>query len=272
MSLVEFLTAPLQHAFFVRALLAAMSAAAACATVGTFLVLRGMTFFGDALAHAVLPGVALGYLLHRGSRTALFWWALGTAILASVGMGVVSQRSRLKEDTAIGIVFVGMFALGIGLISTVRGYAVDLVHLLFGNVLAVTRFDLYLVAGLSFGVMAVVGAFYKELALATFDPVFARTLRLPVDFMRYLLLVLAAVTVVTALRVVGVALALAMLVVPPASGLLLGRRLPAVLAWALASAVLSGFLGLYLSYYAGMAPGAAVVLVATGFFLLALVR
>ena len=272
MNLVEFFAAPLRHAFFVRALLAAMSAAAACAAVGTFLVLRGMTFFGDALAHAVLPGVALGYLFHRGSRTAVFWWALGTAILASLGIGWVSRRGRLKEDTAIGIVFVGMFALGIGLISTVRGYAVDLVHFLFGNVLAVSPFDLGLVAGLSLGVILVILALYKELVLATFDPLFARTLRLPTEFMRYLLLVLAAVTVVTALRVVGVALALAMLVVPPATGLLWGRRLPAVLALAVGFAVLSGFLGLFLSYYAGMAPGAAVVLVATGFFLLALLR
>ncbi|MCS7216101.1 MAG: metal ABC transporter permease [Candidatus Bipolaricaulota bacterium] len=272
MSPLDFFRIPLQHAFFVRAVLAAVCAAAACATVGTFLVLRGMTFFGDALAHAVLPGVALGYLLHRGSRAAVFGWALGTAVLASLGIGWVGRRGRLKEDTAIGIVFVGLFALGIGLISTVRGYAVDLVHFLFGNVLAVTPFDLYWVAGLSAGVILVVLGFYKELALATFDPLFARTLRLPTEFLRYLLLVLAAVTVVTALRVVGVALALAMLVVPPATGLLLGRRLPVALALALLFAVLSGFFGLFLSYYAGMAPGAAVVLVATAFFLLALLR
>jgi len=116
----------------------------------------------------------------------------------------------------------------------------------------------------------VVLALWKELALATFDPLFARTLRLPVDAIRYLILVLTAVTVVTALRVVGVALAIAMLVTPPATGYLLAKRLPGMVGIALAAGVLSGFWGLYLSYYLGMAPGAAVVLVATGLFLLAL--
>jgi ABC-type Mn2+/Zn2+ transport system permease subunit len=160
--------------------------------------------------------------------------------------------------------------LGIGLISTARGYAVDLMHFLFGNVLAVSPQDLWLILGLCGGVILVVLALWKELALATFDPLFARTLRLPVDAIRYLILVLTAVTVVTALRVVGVALAIAMLVTPPATGYLLAKRLPGMVGIALAAGVLSGFWGLYLSYYLGMAPGAAVVLVATGLFLLAL--
>lgn len=268
--MIAFFSEPLGFGFFVRAILAAIAASAACATVGTFVILRGMTFLGDAIAHAILPGVAVGYLVHRGERSAVFYWALGTAVITSLAIGAMGKRGRLKEDTAIGIVFAGMFALGIGLISTARGYAVDLMHFLFGNVLAVSPKDLWLIFGLCGGVILVVLLLWKELALATFDPVFARTLRLPVDAIRYLVLVLTAVTVVTALRVVGVALALAMLVTPPATGYLLAKRLPGMVGIAVASGVLSGFWGLYLSYYAGMAPGAAVVLVATGLFLLAL--
>lgn len=268
--MIAFFAEPLKFGFFVHALLAAMAASASCALVGTFVVLRGMAFLGDALAHAILPGVAVGYLVHRGQRSAVFYWALGTAVITSLAIGAIGKRGRLKEDTAIGLVFAGMFALGIGLISTVRGYAVDLVHFLFGNVLAVSPQDLWLILGLCGGVILVVLAFWKELALATFDPLFARTLRLPVDAIRHLILVLTAVTVVTALRVVGVALALAMLVTPPATGYLLAKRLWGMAGIAVASGVLSGFWGLYLSYYAGMAPGAAVVLVATGLFLLAL--
>lgn len=265
-----FFCEPLGFAFFVRALLAAMVTSAACAVVGTFIVLRGMTFLGDALAHAILPGVALGYLIHRGERSAVFYWALGTGVITSLAIGAVGKHGRLKEDTAIGIVFAGMFALGIGLISTARGYAVDLVHFLFGNVLAVSPHDLWLILSLCGGVILLVLGLWKEIVLATFDPVFARTLRLPVDAIRYLLLLLVAVTVVTALRVVGVALALAMLVTPPATGYLLAKRLSGMVGIAVVSGILSGFWGLYLSYYAGIAPGAAVVLVATGFFLLAL--
>lgn len=268
--MIEFFADPLGFAFFVRALLAAIAASAACALVGTFVVLRGLAFLGDALAHAILPGVAVGYLLHRGDRSAVFYWALGTAVASSLAIGALGKRGRLKEDTAIGIVFAGMFALGIALISTARGYAVDLVHFLFGNVLAVGPQDLWLIFGLCGGVFFLVLALWKELSLTTFDPLFARTLRLPVGTLRYLLLILTAVTVVTALRVVGVALALAMLVTPPATGHLLAKRLPGMALIAVASGVLSGFWGLYLSYYAGIAPGAAVVLVASGLFLLAL--
>lgn len=268
--MIAFFAEPLSFSFFVRALLAAMAVAVACAMVGTFVILRGMTFLGDALAHAILPGVAVGYLLHRGNRSAVFYWALGTAVFTSLAIGALGKRGRLKEDAAIGLVFAGMFALGIGLISTARGYAVDLVHFLFGNVLAVSPADLWLILGLCGGVSLVILALWKELALATFDPLFARTLRLPVDAMRYLILVLTAVTVVTALRVVGVALALAMLITPPATGYILAKRLPGMVAIAVLSGVLSGFWGMYLSYHAGMAPGAAVVLVATGLFLLAL--
>ncbi|MCR4392386.1 MAG: metal ABC transporter permease [Candidatus Acetothermia bacterium] len=268
--MVEFLLAPLAYPFMVRALLAAAVVGATCGVVGTYVVLRGMAFFGDALAHAILPGVAVGYLVHRGNRGAILLWALGTAAGAALGIGALSRRGRFREDTAIGIVFVGLFALGIALISTVRGYAVDLAHFLFGNVLSVSPFDLGLTGGIGGAVVLAVVLFYKEFLVVSFDPTFAATLRLRTGLFRYLLLLLIAVTVVISLQAVGVALVLAMLITPPATAYLLARRLPGMMVLSAAVGVLSGVVGLYVSFYVGIASGASIVLVATACFLFAL--
>jgi len=233
--------------------------------VGTFVVLRGMAFFGDALAHAILPGVAVAYLL-GGTRGPLFWGALGAAVLTALGIGTISRDSRLREDTAVGVVFAGAFALGIALISTIRSYSVDLAHILFGNILAVTTNDLLLIGGFGAAVLLVVGAFFKELVVVAFDPVHAATLRLPIEPLRYLLLILVAVTVVVSLQTVGAGLMTAMLITPAATGYLLARRLPAMLVIAAAVGIFSGVAGLYLSYYVAVASGAAIVLVATACF------
>ncbi|MGC9529237.1 MAG: metal ABC transporter permease [Candidatus Bipolaricaulaceae bacterium] len=268
--MVDLILGPLGYPFMVRGLVAAAVVGAVCAVVGSYVVLRGLAFFGDALAHAVLPGLAIGFLHSGGDRRALFWWALGTAAVAALGIGTLSRRARLREDTAIGIVFAGMFALGIALISTVRGYAVDLAHLLFGNVLAVSTFDLLLTGTFGGAVILVVVLFYKELLVVSFDPTLAATLRLPAGFFRHLLLILVAVTVVVSLQTVGVALMLAMLVTPPATAHLWTRRLPAMMAVGAGLGAFSGVAGLYLSFYLGIASGAAIVLVATGLFLVAL--
>lgn len=269
-ALADFFAAPLAFPFMVRGLMASALVGALCAVMGTYVVLRGMAFFGDALAHAILPGVAVGYLATGGGRRTLFWWALGTAVLMAVGIGGVSRRARIKEDTAIGIVFAGMFALGIALISTVRGYAVDLAHFLFGNVLAVSPHDLLLIGAFGGGVLTAVILFYKEFLVISFDPDLAATLRLPTSFLRYLLLVLIAVTVVVSLQTVGVALVLAMLVTPAATAYLLVKRFSHMMGLGAILGALSGVLGLYLSYWTGIASGAAIVLVAIGFFLVAL--
>jgi manganese/iron transport system permease protein len=270
MGIVEFFVGPFSYPFMVRALLAVVVVGGTCAVVGTYVVLQGMAFFGDALAHSILPGVAVGYLVHRGDRGPILLWALGAAILASLGIGEVSRRSRLKEDTAIGIVFAGMFALGIALISTVRGYAVDLAHFLFGNVLSVSPADLGLTVGIGAVVILLVVLFYKEFLVVSFDPTFAATLRLRTGLFRHLLLLLIAVTVVISLQAVGVALVLAMLITPPATAYLLTRRLPWMMGLAAVLGILAGVIGLYVSFYLGIASGAAIVLVATAFFLLAL--
>ena len=269
MNLLSLLIEPRRYPFMLRGLLAALLGGALCATVGTYIVLRGMAFFGDALAHSILPGIAIGYLAGSGAREPLFWWALITAVASSIGIGTITRGARLREDTAIGIVFASMFALGIAMISTVRSYTVDLTHFLFGDILGVSGSDLILIAAFGALILATVIVFYKEFLLLSFDPLMAATLRLPGRLLEYLLLVLIAVTIVISLQTVGVALMVAMLVTPAAAAYLLTRRLPVMMLLAASIAALSGMVGLYISYYASVASGAAIVLTSTAFFALA---
>jgi manganese/iron transport system permease protein len=253
----------------IRALVAAVMVGIVSAVVGSFIVLRGMAFLGDALSHAILPGLAIGYLVSGGATDSLFWWALVTAIITSMGIGVISTNSEIKEDTAIGIVFAGMFALGVAMISTVRSYAVDLSHILFGNILGISESGLWLIALFGLLILGTIIAFYKELVVMAFDPVLGTTLRLPTTLLHYLLMVLIAATIVVSLQTVGVALMLAMLITPAATAYLLTRRLPAMMAVGALFGALSGISGLYTSFHAGVASGAAIVLISTLFFLLA---
>lgn len=268
--MIDSLVEPLQFSFMVRGLIAAVIVGAVCAVVGTYVVLRGMAFFGSALAHSVLPGLALGYLATGATRGVLFWWGLATAVLVSVGIGAISKAARLREDTAIGILFAAMFALGIALISSTGSYAVDLTHFLFGNVLGVSTADLWQIGIFGGLVVLVILALFKEFLLLSFDPTLAQTMRLPTRTLDYLLLVLIAITIVVSLQTVGVALMVAMLVTPAATGTLLARRLPGVMLSAAIVGALSGVIGLYASYFIGIASGPAIVLVCTAVFLLTL--
>jgi manganese/iron transport system permease protein len=268
--LMNWIVVPMRYPFMVRGLLAVVMVGVVCATVGTYVVLRGMAFLGDALAHAILPGVAIGYLVSGGARGPVFWWGLGTAVLTAVGIGAVGKGAQVKEDTAIGILFAGMFALGIALISTVRSYAVDLAHFMFGDVLGVSAGDLLLTGTVGGVVLLVTLALYKEFLVLSFDPILAVTLRLPSGLLNYLLLVLIALAIVVSLQTVGVALMVAMLVTPAATAYLLTRRLPVMMGLAALIGAISGIVGLYLSYYISVASGAAIVLVCTAFFVLAL--
>ena len=188
-----------------------------------------------------------------------------------LGIGAISKNSAIKEDTAIGIIFAGMFALGIALISTVRSYAVDLSHFLFGDVLSVSTQSLWLILIFAGVVFLIIFALYKEFLTVSFDPILAATLRLPVGLLNNLLLILIAVTVAVSLQTVGVALMVAMLVTPAATAYLLTHRLSRMMGLAAVFASLSGIIGLYLSYYLSIASGAAIVLTATLFFLVAFV-
>ena len=266
-NLFDILIQPLKYDFMVRGLAASVIVGLVCAVVGVYVVLRGMAFFGDALAHAVLPGVALGYLLSGGSREVLFWWALGAAVLVALAVGRISKHAQIREDTAIGIIFASMFALGIALISTVRSYTVDLSHFLFGDVLGVSTRDLVLTAAFGVVVLLVIFLFYKEFMVLSFDPVLAATLRLPSGLLTNLLLILMALTVSVAMQTVGVALMVAMLVTPAATASLLTRRLwQGMIVSAFIGAV-SAVTGLYLSYYLNIVSGSAIVLTATAIFL-----
>ncbi len=269
MNLLELALAPLSYPFMVRGLVAAVIVGVVCATVGTYVVLRGMAFFGDALAHAILPGVAVGYLIGGGAYGPLFWWAMIAAILTAIGIGVLTKGRQIKEDTAIGVFFAGMFALGIAMISTADSYTVDLAHFLFGNVLGVSTRDLWFTAIFGGLVILTVLAFYKEFLVLSFDPVLATTLRLPASLLHYLLLVLIAVAIVVSLQTVGVALMVAMLVTPAATAYLLTRRLPVMMLTGAAIGALSAVVGLYVSFYVNIASGAAIVLVCTALFILA---
>jgi ABC-type Mn2+/Zn2+ transport system permease subunit len=260
--MITWLTAPFTLEFMQRALLASLMVGILCSVLGCFVVLRAMAFLGDALAHAILPGVAIAYLLGAN----LLAGALVAALVVAAGIGLVSRRGTVKEDTAIGILFAAALALGVVLISTVRSYATDLTHILFGNVLGVTTADLWLTGILALAVLATVLLLYKELLLASFDPVLAHTLRLRPELLRFVMLVLLALTVVVSLQTVGVGLVAAMLVTPAAAAYLVTRRLSAMMAVAALIGAGSSVAGLYASYYLNVASGAAVVLVATAIF------
>jgi ABC-type Mn2+/Zn2+ transport system permease subunit len=259
------LTEPFQYAFMLRGLGAALIVGVVCPVLGAYVVLRGMAFFGDALAHIILPGVVIAFLLDLPMALG----ALVVGLLAALAINAISQRTDIREDAAIGVVFAGAFALGVALISTQRGYALDLAHILFGNLLGVTTSDLWLMGGLSAVVLLVILSFYKEFLVLSFDPVLATTLRLPVKFLGNLLMMLLAVAIVISLKAVGVALVLAMLVTPASTAYLMTQRLPTMMLLAAAIGAISSLLGLYLSFYVDMASGAAIVLIQTGFFFLA---
>jgi len=262
---LRWLAEPLAFDFMQRGLAASVMVGVLCALVGCYVVLRSMAFLGDALAHAILPGVAVSYLL-KGN---LIFGALGAAVAVALGIGLFSRRGRIREDTAIGILFAAALALGVAMISTMKTYAVDLTHILFGNVLGVSREDLWLTAALGLVVVCTVLLLYKQFLLISFDPVLAKTLGLRVELLRNLLLVLIAVTVVVSLQSVGVGLVAAMLVTPAATAHLLTRRLPVMMALAAGIGAVSSVAGLYLSYSIDIASGAAVVLVSTLIFVVA---
>jgi ABC-type Mn2+/Zn2+ transport system permease subunit len=265
LSMVEWLVEPLMYVFMQRALLAALMVGVVCSVVGCYVVLRSMAFLGDALAHAILPGVAIAYLIH-GNLTV---GALIAAIVVALGIGFVSRQGVIREDTAIGILFAAALSLGVVLISSIQTYAVDLSHILFGNVLGVSTADLWLTGGLGLVVLLSVIVCYRPFLVISFDPVLAATLRLPAGLLNNLMLVLLALTIVVSLQTVGVGLVAAMLVTPAATAYLLTRRLRNMMLVSAGFGALASLVGLYISYYANVVSGAAVVLTATVFFLLA---
>lgn len=258
-SLLAWLVEPFQYGFMLRALAGSLMVGVVVPVLGTFVVLRGMAFFGDALAHIILPGVVLAFL---------FGWplaagALATGIIAALAIGWLEQEVAIREDTAIGVVLAGALALGVALLSARRDYAVDLTHILFGNLLGTGPDDLLWMAILSAIVVIIVYLLFKEFLVISFDLTLAHTLQLPVAALSNLLLVLLAAVIVISLQAVGVALVLAALVTPAAAAQLLTHRVPGMIGVASAIGGGSALAGLYVSYYLDIPSGPAIVLVMT---------
>ncbi len=260
------ITEPLQFAFMQRALLAAVVVSVVAAVIGTFVVLKGLAFIGDALAHASFAGVAIAFVL----GASIYTGAVLAAVATALGIAFISRHARISFDTAIGILFVGAFALGILIISRQSNYTVDLFSFVFGNILGVDRGDLILISVMGLLVVGLVALFYKELLFATYDPTMAAASGVPVALVQYGLLAMLAVSTVVALKAVGIVLVVAMLVTPAATASLLVRRVPQIMLLGSVIGVIASVSGLYISYYASVASGAAIVLVATALFLVAL--
>lgn len=263
---MHLLTDPLQFDFFLRALAAVVLVSVLCALVGAWVVLRGLSYIGDAMSHAVLPGIVGAFL--TGSN--LLLGALVAAVLTALGIGAVSGRGGLKQDSAIGIVFVGMFALGVVMLSRVSTFTTDLSNFLIGNPLGVTPGDLWGALGVTLVVGALLSAVQKELLLASFDPTEARAIGLPVRGLNNLLLILIGLVVVLTVQLVGTTLSVSLLITSSAAARLLARSLKRMILLAALLGTVGGVTGLYLSYYVNTAPGATIVLVNTAIFLLAM--
>jgi manganese/iron transport system permease protein len=252
---MDWLIEPFRLPFMQTAALAAILVGITCATLGVYVVLRRMAFIGDALSHTVLPGLVVAYL----NQWNLFGGAVIASVLTALGIGWLSRRRAVREDTAIGVLFTGMFALGILLMSTVRSFR-DFSHILFGYILGVTGDQLVIIAAIAVVILVTLFVMHKELELSSFDPVHAEVIGLRVDRLRYVLLVLMALAVVAAVQAVGVVLTSALLVVPAAAASLISKRLPTMMLLAVLIAVFSALTGLIFSYRVDVSSGAAIVL------------
>lgn len=266
MSPLDLLLAPLGYDFFVRALIASALVGVACAIVGSFVVLKGMSFIGDAVSHAAFPGIVIAYLIGAPIILGGAIAAIGTAL----GIGAITRRSGLRSDAIIGVLFAGMFALGVAIFSSIPNYVGDLFHFLFGDVLGISVGDLLALTLLVSGLLLVLRLLWKELLFSTFDPLGAGAAGLPVRRLEDLLLILIAVTIVISLQAVGIVLVVAMITTPAATAQLLVKRFTAMIQVAALIGVSAAVIGLYVSYSLDVASGAAIVLLETLIFLLVL--
>ncbi len=247
-----------------RGLAAGLMVAVICGLLGCFVVLRGMEYIGDAIAHSVLPGVVIAYM----TRGNVFVGGIVSALVTAGVISLLSKDGKLRDSTAIGVVFTGALALGVLLLSAGRSYATDLTHFLFGNILGVNESDLIFTAVIGLLVAACIWLFYKELLVTSFDAIHARKLGIPVNAVRAGLLAALALTIVAGSQTVGVLMVTALLITPAAAASSLTRQLPRMIALAVCIAALSVLMGLYASYYLDVSSGAAIVLAATAIFLI----
>ncbi|WP_243296748.1 metal ABC transporter permease [Bacillus litorisediminis] len=261
---MAFLEAVMQYGFLQKALFTSIIVGIICGVIGCFIILRGMALMGDAISHAVLPGVAFAYMI--GFH--FFIGAVISGLFTAIAIGFVSQNSRIKHDTSIGIMFTAAFALGIILITLLKS-STDLYHILFGNVLAVKSSDMWITLGIGALVLISIAALYKELLITSFDPTISTAYGLPVKGIHYLLLTLLTLVTVASLQTVGIVLVVAMLITPAATAYLLTNRLSVMIFLSVGLGVMAAIGGLYFSFTYNLASGATIVLVSTLLFLLA---
>ncbi len=265
--MIDLLLDPLGYGFMQRGLMAALIVGIVCAVMGAFVVLKGLAFIGDAVSHAAFPGLVIAYLI----GIPLYIGGAIAAVSTALAIGFVSRRGNLRFDTTVGVLFAGTFALGVLLFSTIRGYVTDLFGYLLGNVLGISETDLIQIAVLGVIVLVIVLVLRKELLYATFDPAGAAASGLPVARLEYLLLAMLGVTIVVSIQAVGIILVVAMLCTPAATAQLLVIRFDRLVLVAVGIAVVSTVVGLYISFYGNVASGAAIVLIETVLFAIALV-
>ncbi len=262
--MLEWIIEPMQYGFMQRALLVSALAGTACGVVGTFVVLRGMAFLGDAIAHSALTGMAAAFLFGVN----IFLGALIWAVPASLGISLISRRAGIRLDAIIGVLFAGGFAVGIILINLSENYSGDLLGILFGHVLGASWNDALAVGLLAGGIILVVSLLYKELVFTTYDSAVAEASGLPVRFLEYLLPLLVALTTVAALKTVGNVMVMSLLVVPAVTGSLLARRLASMMVATVGAALAAIVIGLYLSFHFNLPTGPAIVVVSVGLLLI----
>jgi manganese/iron transport system permease protein len=267
LSLGRALLDPLQYTFMQRALIEVLLIGLICGAIGAFVITRGLGFIGDAISHAIFPGIVIAFL----GRFSFFIGALSFGLLTAFGIGVLSRNQRVREDTAIGILFAGAFSLGVVLISSIHSYTTDLGAILFGNVLGVSNQDVILTVALGAIVVGVMYLLYKELLLVAFDRTMAAAVGLPVAWLDQLLLLLLTLTIVISLQAVGNILILAMLITPAATARLFVQRFQALMLLGALIGALCGVIGLYAAYYLNLASGGTIVLFTTAVFLLCFV-
>ena len=265
--ITEAITGPFQYSFMVRALIVSMLVGLMCPVIGVYVVARGLGFMGDALAHSVLPGVVAAVIL----GVSPFFGAIPMALAVALTIGYLVKRAGLGEDTSVGIIFAGLFALGLVMLTAAGGIRVSLEDILLGQVLGVSQADVYVTLGMAAAVLALTLGLHKELVFSSFDPAGASVIGLPTERLEYLLLGMLSVVVVLALQAVGVILVISMLITPAATALLLVQSFSRAMLLAVVFGVASAVAGLYLSYHFNMPSGPIMALIATSFFCLAVV-
>lgn len=264
--MTEFFTDIATYGFLQKALFTSVMVGVICGALGCFIVLRGLALMGDAISHAVLPGVAISFML----GVSYFYGAVAMGIVTAVGIGFISQHSRVKNDAAIGIVFSAFLALGIILVTKAQS-ATDLMQILFGDILSVRRADMWITLVIGAFCLIIIAVFYKELLVSSFDPIMAATYGLPIKGIHYGLMVMLTLVTVSALQTVGVILVVALLITPASTAYLLTNRLSVMIVISAFLGALSAVTGMYASFVYNITSGAAIVLAATVLFVLAFI-